>query len=90
MTRFEIYCGILAVGLQNIRRAAAEGLVKQCFAESDHLHNFPELLLDMDNKYLQNFYSETMRESYLSLTLPGWESRFQCYWDELDKMDNVK
>jgi hypothetical protein len=61
--------------------------VKQCFAESDHLHNMPDLLLDIDNKERQRFYSETMRDSYLSLSSPDWSSKFTPYWEELDKID---
>ena len=87
MTRYEIYCGILQVGLLNIRLAAAQGLVKQCFAESDHLHNMPDLLLDINNKERQQFYSETMRDSYLSLSSPDWICKFTPYWEELDKIE---
>ncbi len=61
MTRHEIYSLILESGLFNIRQAASSGDVKQCFAEVDHLHNIPALLMDFENKELHHFYFDTMR-----------------------------
>jgi len=89
VTRYEIYCGILATGLINIRMAAAAGSTKQCFAESDHLHNMPDLLLDIENKEKQIFYAKTMRSSYLSITEPEWPCRYKWLWEELDKLDSL-
>ena len=87
MTRYEIYCLILETGLLNIRQAASRGDVAQCFAESDHLHNMPALLMDLDNSELQHFYSGTMRSSYLSISKPEWRLRFAKLWEALDRLD---
>lgn len=69
-TRYAIYCDILYRGLINIRMAGHAGDSERCHVEADHLHNIPELLGQLDNEALHEFYWETMRPSYLSQCKP--------------------
>ncbi len=88
MARHEIYCLILKTGLLNIRQAADSGDVKQCFAEADHLHNMPDLLMNFENEELHHFYFDTMRPSYLSLSKPEWASKYIHLWKSLEVLNN--
>lgn len=88
MSRYEIYCLILERGLFNIRLAASSGDIKQCFAEADHLHNMPALLMDFENEELHHFYFDTMRPSYLSLSKPEWASMYTHLWKSLEELNN--
>lgn len=85
MTRHEIYCHILETGLLNIRLAAKEGDTAQCFAEADHLHNMPALLMNMVNEELHQLYSQTMKPSYLSISKPEYSSRYTELWKLLEE-----
>jgi hypothetical protein len=82
-TRFEIYCDILRIGLLNIRCNANDP--ERCHAESDHLHNLPELLTRFDDEDLHRFYWEIMRPSFIDQSKPEWLTGYKELWRELDE-----
>ncbi len=73
-SRFEIYCDLLRVGLLNIRYHARDS--ERCHAQSDHLHNIPELLRTFDNEDLHRFYWNVTRRSFIGQSKPEWLSQF--------------
>ncbi len=82
-SRFEIYCEILRWGLLQIRSHVHDP--EQCLAQLDHLHNFPELLQNIDNEDLHIYYWEATRPSFISESKLEYLGRFQQLWDELEE-----
>jgi hypothetical protein len=81
-SRFDIYCDILLWALLNIRNHADDR--DRCFAESDHVHNIPELLRNFDDERLHQYYWEVERPCFLEKAKPEWLSRFRELWEELE------
>ena len=84
MDRREIYLKIVYYGLLDIRSHCDDR--KQVFAQSDHLHNMPELLANLDNEELHDFYWNCMRQSYLSECNPDRANMFDDLWAQLDDL----
>lgn len=84
MTRYEIYLEILRRGLLDIRASCADR--KQCFAQSDHLHNLPELLRNFDKEELHDFYWTAMRQSYVDSCQPDRAHLFDDLWAQLESV----
>lgn len=82
-TRFQIYCDILRIGLLNIRNSSNDP--EHCFAEADHLHNLPELLLNLDHEGLHRYYWEAMRPSFIGQSKPEWIVMYHELWRELEE-----
>ena len=81
MDRREIYLQIVLRGLLDIRARCDDR--KQVFAQSDHLHNMPELLANLDKEELHDFYWNSMRQSYLSECNPDRANMFDDLWAQL-------
>ena len=84
MDRREIYLKILYYGLLDIRANCNDA--KQVFAQSDHLHNMPDLLANLDNEELHDFYWNCMRPSYLSECMPERARLFDDLWAQLEDL----
>jgi len=80
-SRYEIYCDILYVGLINIRSIRNDP--NWVFEESDHLHNLPELLKNLDNEELHSYYWSYMRIDYDRPGREHWTRSFDELWKEL-------
>lgn len=65
MTRDEAYIWILQHGLQCMRDCSALGLVDYCAIESEHLHNIPSLLGEI-NESRHEYYLQQERARYLA------------------------
>lgn len=86
-SRLNVYLDMLHVGVLNARRAAAEGDARQAFAEADHIHNLPDLLMSMDDEEKHRYYWEVIRPGYISISKPEWAKRFERLWRELEAAD---
>lgn len=82
--RRDIYLDILHRGLLNARSAGYAGDAAQAATEADHLHNLPELLLQLGDEWRHAFYWEGMRTSYLGESKPEYAQRFAPLWAELE------
>jgi hypothetical protein len=56
---------ILKTALLTIRLKSAAGDCKECEVESDHVHNLPDLLVNLSDDLLR-FYYDVERKQYLS------------------------
>jgi hypothetical protein len=81
-SRIEICCDILSWGLLNIRNHANDA--ERCFAESDPLHNIPELLRNFEKVELHRYYWEVTRPCFISTSRPDWLHGFWELWAELE------
>lgn len=85
----EIYLDILETGILIIRKAASFGDKKQCFIESDHIHNIPMLLKNLDNQELHKYYWQVTRNSYLQMSKPEWVRQYEFLWKKLEKINKM-
>lgn len=81
MDRREIYLQIVYRGLLDIRINCNDA--KQVFAQSDHLHNMPDLLANLDDEERHDFYWNCMRTSYIDQCNPDRSKMFDELWDQL-------
>ena len=81
MDRREIYLQIVYRGLLDIRANSNDP--KQVFAQSDHLHNMPDLLANLDDEDRHDFYWNCMRGSYVDQCNPDRAKMFDELWDQL-------
>ena len=81
MDRREIYLKIIYYGLLDIRANCNDP--KQVFAPFDHLHNMSELLANLDNEKLHDFYWNCMRPSYLEQCNADRAHMFDDLWAQL-------
>jgi hypothetical protein len=84
MNRHEIYLEIVYRGLLDIRANCNDS--EQVFAQSDHLHNMPHLLANLDNEELHDFYWNCMRPSYLGACNPERAKMFDDLWAQLEDL----
>lgn len=85
----EIYLDIVETGILIIRKAASFGDKRQCFIESDHIHNIPMLLKNLDNQELHKYYWQVTRNSYLKMSKPEWIRQYEYLWKELEKINKM-
>ena len=81
-SRLEIYCDILNCGLLHIRNHTDDHT--RSFIEADHLHNIPDILRNIENEELHQFYWDVTRPSFIQQSKSGWLDRFEELWQELD------
>ena len=81
MDRREIYLQIVYRGLLDIRANCNDP--KQVFAQSDHLHNMPDLLANLDDEERHEFYWNCMRPSYVDHCSPERAKMFDELWAQL-------
>jgi hypothetical protein len=80
-SRFEIYCDILYRGLITIRSSSNKPELVS--VHSDHIHNIPSLLKNIDDEELHRFYWKCMRINYDREDRKDWPRVFDELWSEL-------
>ena len=85
----EIYLDIVETGILIIRKAASLGNKRQCFVESDHIHNIPMLLKNLDNQELHRYYWMVTRNSYIQMSKPEYVCKYEYLWKQLGKIKEM-
>jgi hypothetical protein len=81
--RSALYHRILTQALLNIRAAATAGDAEQCFCESDHVHNVPDLIAS-ESAQAEEYYWEVERASYLRQSRPEYAALFAALVPSVD------
>ena len=86
----EIIAQILTSTLLRIRNFAGQSDFEQCFIESDHAHNLPNLISNY-SKDLLKFYLNIERPTFIRQSKDRNFDSFEPYWEKLEdilKRDN--
>ena len=92
--RDSIYVQILHHGLLRIRDSAALGHLDYCIVESEHLHNVPSLIGEI-NEERHLYYFSQERAHYLEHvdhSIPGLDFTLRRYvelWDRLRQLNET-
>ena len=84
MNQSEIYLKILYYGLLDIRANSNDP--KQVFAQSDHLHNIPDLIANPDATDRHDYYWDCERDCYLRQCNPDHATMFDALWAQLSDL----
>ena len=80
---------LIRVGILSARAASWARDLHRCEAETDHIHNLPDLLLDFSKECL-DYYLDVERESYRR-RMPGKVSgEMSRLWAELEQAANAE
>lgn len=80
----QILLEILEQSMLNIRSAAHQGKMEQCFQEADHVHNLPSVLSSFSQEKAK-YYWDVERTIYAKRSQGNYAKSFDSQWKKLEK-----